>query len=95
MKMIENFEAEFLAFAKAKPADEVYDGGDITACALAQFAHSRGATYTGASGYEEGPHEWFTYPEGAFMAALPNANSVEAPRTWGALVTRLEALRHE
>lgn len=83
--MIENFDQKFLAFAESKPADERYAPGDISTCALAQFAKSYGATFTGAIAYNM-DHRSFGYPEKSYKAAIPDTYTTY---TWGAVAQRL------
>lgn len=86
---IPNFEEQFLAFAKAKPADEAYNAGDWDNCAVAQFVRAQGADYTThAFNYAEGD-SFYNYP-----LVVETAAFVHAPNnTWGSLVERLEAFK--
>lgn len=85
--MIENFESEFLAFCRAKPAEEEYKPHTPWSCALGQFAESKG--YVGrATGYVNNREEMMSrpYPEALYVASV----NTDLP-TFGALVQRLEA----
>lgn len=85
--MIENFETEFLAFAKQKPEDEVYDPGYPTQCALGQFVAGRGYRsrnldyVDGNTGRSSGWYPRIVYDE-----------VLRPDYTWGSLVQRLEAV---
>jgi hypothetical protein len=76
--------AEFLDWARRKPANERYDYCDSSVCALAQF------------GLETGRGHLVEASGTAFLNRLENRRLHEAvlrqPETFGALVTRLEAL---
>ena len=78
--------AEFLEFARSKPADERFDYTDSSVCALTQFGRATG-------------REHLTEHSGSALlfGELPALNDALAakPETFGALVTRLEALVQE
>lgn len=84
--MIENFNEKFLAFAKAKPADEGYFALPVDRCALSQFVQSQG--YEGGLGSYMRGKEQYEYSVPAFFAAIDFGSG---DMTWGALVERLEA----
>ena len=99
--MIENFEKEFLAFCRAKPADECFDCGSPSVCALGQFVNRFG--YEGGSRhyYKEDPLtgrmlEHCEYPTRVYESVLglndgANSHINLDYYSFGKLVKRLEA----
>ncbi len=93
--MIQNFNEEFLAFAKAKPEAEPYDATDGCACALGQFVKAHGF-FGGASGYytseEQTSDSWVEYPFACYAASVhdPKDGNYSHWYEWGTLVKRLE-----
>lgn len=86
MSGIENFNTEFLEFAKTQPADRIYYGTSPKECALAQFVNSKGFEKTCDQGYGKEEKYQYAYPIEAYDAAVCSNN-----HTWGGLVTRLES----
>jgi hypothetical protein len=84
--------ADVLAWARTKPADEVYDYGNPGDCALCQFLKETGQTRQGGSIGER----YWTDLTGKVRYIPTDLNAAAdgggAEWTFGALVKRLEAL---
>jgi hypothetical protein len=70
--------AEFLDWARRKPADEEYNYWDTCGCACGQFARDLGFAQESAERYR--------------IEVMFTSYAQPHPRTFGALVKRLEAL---
>lgn len=80
------FLADFLAFAKAQPADMKYVSFNTQNCALAQFVRAKyAAVSTHADAYRT-KKGFRHYPENCYKAAM------DVPSTWGRLARRLANL---
>lgn len=85
--MIKNFESEFLAFCREKPATEKYQVAGPWNCALGLFVESKG--FKGrAFGYSKIDHREIVeyYSDKIYEGAVRSDEN-----TFGALVQRLEA----
>lgn len=84
---------EFLAWARTKPADETYSYVNTTSCALGQFLRETGrARHALVGGYSWTPWLFFGLFPGRERAIPPALATALVGRSFGALVTRLEAL---
>jgi hypothetical protein len=63
------FNEQFLAFCEAKPANETYNVGNTSLCALGQFVASFGC-YGTLVGYTRNTWYYIPYPLAAFNAAI-------------------------
>jgi hypothetical protein len=81
--------ADVLAWARTKPAGEVYNYVDPTNCALCQFLRETGR----ATEPNVNPFTWRDGVKATKRFSLPNGlDAALSEDTFGALATRLEAL---
>jgi hypothetical protein len=81
---------QFLAFCKAKPADEAYEYDDDQSCAFAQFLGAEHPGYKSLGGFSWQDREGADHRIPSELL-WPSPAALVANTTFGALTARLEA----